>query len=100
MAELREEAEREQNEGLCNPLSIDIFETWYVLGGPQSPPSLSELVSLPAWLLRDIRYIFTQLGDARERVRQAKKQAAFLTESKASHDNSTSPRKHRSQRHR
>ena len=62
--------------GLCNPISLEIFETWYVLGGSQSPPSLSDLWQLPAWLLQDIRFIYSELGEARDSARAKRKQKA------------------------
>lgn len=59
--------------GLCNPASLDIFSTWYALGGSQSPPSLLELSQLPAWLLVDIRYIYSVIGEERDKAKEREK---------------------------
>ena len=77
--QLRDKAKADEWRGLCNPLSIEIFETWYVLGGSQSPPTLTDLWQLPAWLLQDIRYISSELGEARDKARTSRKNKAALT---------------------
>ena len=94
-AEKRRRAEQEESEGLSNPLSLDLIQTWYILGGAQSPPTLSELLTLPAWLLRDVRYFFTQLGEARDRLETKAASAAFLNENRKVHDDTTPARRKR-----
>jgi hypothetical protein len=43
---------------------------WYTLGGSQSPPSLTDLYHIPAWLRKDIVYIYSVIGDERESARK------------------------------
>jgi hypothetical protein len=68
-----EKKQREENDGLCDPLSLEIFSAWYTLGGNQSPPSLTDLYNIPAWLRKDIVYIYGVIGDERESARKKRK---------------------------
>lgn len=61
---------------MCNPVSLEIFEAWYALGGSQHPPSIVDLAVIPAWLRRDFMYIFSEISDVRKRVKAAKKAKA------------------------
>jgi hypothetical protein len=69
----KEKAEREEADGLCNPESLDIFIAWYSMGGSQSPPSLTDLYSIPAWLRKDIVYIYSIIGDERDTAKKKRK---------------------------
>ncbi len=71
-----EKKERDEMEGLCDPLSLEIFSAWYTLGGSQSPPSLTDLYNIPAWLRKDIVYIYSVIGDEREIARKKRKKDA------------------------
>jgi len=54
-------------------MSLEIFSAWYTLGGSQSPPSLTDLYNIPAWLRKDVVYIYSVIGDEREMARKKRK---------------------------
>jgi hypothetical protein len=55
--------------GLCSMRSLDIFVNWYVWGGMTRGLSLTEIIEMPAWLLKDFRYLmqkYTSMKKERE----------------------------------
>lgn len=52
---------------LQRPESLDLFLLWRALGGMNQGVTLSELLTLPAWLTTDLRYLLARLGAARRR---------------------------------
>lgn len=73
-AELRKKAKEQEDDGLCNPASIDYFIRWHTFGGPQRGISFTELLETPAWLLEDFSTIMMYVSDERNRVRRSKPQ--------------------------
>jgi hypothetical protein len=37
--------------------SLDLFMNWYTMGGMNRGITLTELAEMPAWLLRDFKYL-------------------------------------------
>lgn len=56
---------------LENPDSLDLFLTWRSMGA--QPPSLSELLTLPGWLIRDFQRLSARYYRAKERKREREK---------------------------
>lgn len=54
-----------QLQGLVNPNSFDLFLTWYAFGGTERGISLTELIALPADIIKDFQYILGQLSQIR-----------------------------------
>jgi hypothetical protein len=69
---LRAKAKEEEGDGLCNPVSLEIFSIWYSMGGSQRGLSPVEVIEMPAWLREDFSLIMKYLGDERDRVKKAK----------------------------
>ena len=40
--------------------SLDIFLTWYTWGGMNRGLNLTEIVEMPAWLMKDFRYLMSR----------------------------------------
>jgi hypothetical protein len=53
---------RVEREGLCKIESLDIFYTWYVFGGMNRGLTMTEVVEMPLWLRKDIRFIMGQMS--------------------------------------
>lgn len=60
-----EQLERIEKEGLCKEESLEIFATWYTFGGMDRRLSLTEILTIPAWLRRDFRYILSTMSTRR-----------------------------------
>lgn len=60
-------------DSLCDESSIDVYMTWFALGGPQRGVSPVEALEMPAWLRHDFSIINRYIGEERERVRSKKK---------------------------
>jgi hypothetical protein len=69
---LRAKAKEEEQDGLCNPVSLEIFTTWYMFGGQQSGLSPQEVLAMPAWLRQDFSTIMGYLADERDKVKRSK----------------------------
>lgn len=52
---------------LQDPASLDIFVTWYTLGGYRNPPTPAEIAAWPAAWLHDWPFLFRRLQLARHR---------------------------------
>ena len=70
--ELRRKAKEQELDGLCNPVSLEIFITWYTFGGAQAGLSPTEVLSMPAWLRQDFSLIQNYIADERDRVERYK----------------------------
>jgi hypothetical protein len=66
----RDEMEKVEREGLCKEDSLDIFLTWYTFGGVNRGLSMTEILEMPLWLRKDMRFILGQMG-IRRRERKA-----------------------------
>jgi len=71
LKQLQTEAEGKEREGLSNPASMAIFMRWRQFGGMEHGISLSDILTLPEWLLHDLGYIVGELE--KERRRRPKK---------------------------
>lgn len=75
IAELEAEAAFFEAQYLCDPASLEIFTTWYTLGGAQHGVSPMEAASMPGWLRHDFTAILTILGKERSKRKRAKRKA-------------------------
>lgn len=57
--------QRAEREGLIDPAHLDIFVTWWQLGGMERGVSLTELVNMPAALRADVLYLLGEMGKIR-----------------------------------
>ena len=64
--ELRKRAKDQEVDGLCNPVSLEIFTTWYSFGGAQRGLSPQEVLDMPAWLRQDFSLIMRYVSEARD----------------------------------
>jgi hypothetical protein len=69
-AELHKKAKEQETDGLCDPVSLEIFSAWYAFGGAQRGLSPQEILSMPAWLRQDFLLIMTYISDERDRVKR------------------------------
>ena len=76
IAELEAEAAFFEAQYLCDPASLEIFTTWYTLGGAQHGVSPMEAASMPGWLRHDFTAILTILGKERSKRNRAKRKAS------------------------
>lgn len=54
-------------DGLCNPISIELYFTWQSFGGGMGASlSLSEILAMPSWLRKDFRYLHRLIGEIRQ----------------------------------
>lgn len=58
---------RVESEGLIKPEHLDIFVTWYAFSGMEKGLSISEILTLPAELLTDFKYLLRRLSELREK---------------------------------
>ena len=72
--------ERVEREGLCSESSLELFVNWYTLGGMQRGLTLTEILGMPRWLLKDFRYILGVISTTRTEKSRADK--AFNPEPK------------------
>lgn len=71
--------QRAEREGLIDPAHLDLFVTWWQLGGMERGMSLTEIAQMPASLRTDVLYLLGELGKLRRSRRRAgekKKEAA------------------------
>lgn len=58
--------------------SLDLFMNWYTMGGMNRGITLTELMEMPAWLLRDFKYLlgkYNQIKRDKENYRKMVKHA-------------------------
>lgn len=67
----QEVMESVEREGLCSEASIEIFVNWYTLGGMNRGLTITEIMSMPKWLLKDIRYILGVISRTRQDIERA-----------------------------
>lgn len=58
---------RIEMEGLIRPEHLNIFVTWFAFGGLERGLSINDILTLPAELLEDFKYLTRRLGEIRER---------------------------------
>ena len=75
IAELEAEAAFLEAQYLCDPASLEVFTTWYTLGGAQHGVSPMEAMQMPGFLRHDFTAILTILGKERSRRKRAKRKA-------------------------
>lgn len=71
-AELRKKAKEQEDDGLCNPASREIFTLWSAFGGAQHGLSPKEVLEMPAWLTQDFLLIMRYISDERDKVKRSK----------------------------
>lgn len=49
-----------------------MFLTWWQMGGPQAPPTISEVLAWPAALRHDMLLLIREMGDAQGTARARK----------------------------
>ena len=49
-----------------------MFLTWWQMGGPQAPPTISEVAAWPAALRHDMLLLIREMGDAQGTARARK----------------------------
>ena len=65
--------EGDNDQGLCKLRSLDIFLSWYVMGGANRGISLTELSDMPEWLLTDFKYLLNKYHKIKSRKEKFKK---------------------------
>lgn len=50
-----------------------MFLTWWQMGGPQAPPTISEVLAWPAALRHDMLLLIREMGDAQGTARERNK---------------------------
>ena len=76
--ELRRKAKEQEHDGLCNPVSLEIFSVWYSYGGAQRGLSPQEVLEMPAWLRQDFSLIMTYLSEERDNRKRLNPQTPKL----------------------
>ena len=73
--ELEAEAAFLAAQWLCDPASLEIFTTWYTLGGAQHGISPMEAMQMPGWLRHDFTAILSILGKERSKRKRAERRS-------------------------
>ena len=68
--------QRAEREGLIDPAHLDLFVTWWQLGGMERGMSLMEIAQMPASLRADALYLLGEIGKLRRSKRRADKKKA------------------------
>jgi len=76
LEEIKKEAAFLDAQSLCDPASLEVFTTWYTLGGAQHGISPMEALSMPGWLRHDFTVILSILGKERSKRKRAEKRKA------------------------
>lgn len=62
-----------EREGLIRSESLDLFLMWRSLGGMNQGITLTELLTVEGWIIKDFVWLLGQQGKARKRQKNRKK---------------------------
>jgi hypothetical protein len=68
----RADADR-PGKALIDEAHLTVFLTWWQMGGAQSPPTISEVLTWPADLRHDMLHLMQEMGEAQGAARKKRK---------------------------